>query len=196
MARLSTSKKKAEPKSDFGLPKQRKYPMPDAAHARNAKARASQMEHPAGGDVGRYPKLPWVWRGLLSLHSRPPRRIAERPRIRVSSHSRRARTCAACGATWPSRGEPATTIRSMRTATRARACISAYSANFHWGETGGTPRSMFGYFWVRMSNSRWRQKERRSGGTCNAPSMTYVENEGLSMAPQVGTTCRTLDGSS
>ena len=45
MARLSTSKKKAEPKSDFGLPKQRKYPMPDAAHARNAKARASQMEH-------------------------------------------------------------------------------------------------------------------------------------------------------
>ena len=45
MARLSTSKKKAEPKSDFGLPGQRKYPMPDAAHARNAKARASQMEH-------------------------------------------------------------------------------------------------------------------------------------------------------
>ena len=45
MARLSTSKKKAEPKSDFGLPEQRKYPMPDAAHARNAKARASQMEH-------------------------------------------------------------------------------------------------------------------------------------------------------
>ena len=45
MARLSTSKKKAEPKSDFGLPGQRKYPMPDAAHARNAKARASQMEN-------------------------------------------------------------------------------------------------------------------------------------------------------
>lgn len=45
MARLSTSKKKAEPKSDFGLPEQRKYPMPDAAHARNAKARASQMEN-------------------------------------------------------------------------------------------------------------------------------------------------------
>jgi hypothetical protein len=45
MAKLTASKKKAEPKGDFGLPEERKYPMPDAAHARNAKARASQMEH-------------------------------------------------------------------------------------------------------------------------------------------------------
>ena len=45
MAKLTTSEKKAEPKSDFGLPEQRKYPMPDRSHARNAKARASQAEH-------------------------------------------------------------------------------------------------------------------------------------------------------
>jgi hypothetical protein len=45
MAKLTTTERKAEPKSDFGLPKERKYPMPDAAHARNAKARASQEEH-------------------------------------------------------------------------------------------------------------------------------------------------------
>lgn len=45
MTTLTTSKKKAERKGDFGLPEERKYPMPDAAHARNAKARASQMEH-------------------------------------------------------------------------------------------------------------------------------------------------------
>ena len=45
MAKLTTAKKKAEPKSEFGLPKERMYPMPDASHARNAKARASQMEH-------------------------------------------------------------------------------------------------------------------------------------------------------
>ena len=45
MAKLTTAKKKAEPKTEFGLPEQRKYPMPDASHARNAKARASQMEH-------------------------------------------------------------------------------------------------------------------------------------------------------
>ena len=43
MAKLTTSKKSAEPNSDFGLPAERKYPMPDKAHARNAKARASQM---------------------------------------------------------------------------------------------------------------------------------------------------------
>lgn len=45
MATLTSKKKKAEPKSDFGLPEERKYPMPDASHARNAKARASQMEN-------------------------------------------------------------------------------------------------------------------------------------------------------
>jgi hypothetical protein len=45
MAKLTTSKKNAEPKQEFGLPEQRKYPMPDASHARNAKARASQMQH-------------------------------------------------------------------------------------------------------------------------------------------------------
>ena len=44
MAELSAMKRKSEPKSDFGLPEQRKYPMPDRAHARNAKARASQQQ--------------------------------------------------------------------------------------------------------------------------------------------------------
>jgi hypothetical protein len=45
MAKLTTAKKNSEPSKEFGLPEQRKYPMPDASHARNAKARASQMEH-------------------------------------------------------------------------------------------------------------------------------------------------------
>lgn len=45
MAKLTAAKKNAEPKKEFGLPEQRKYPMPDRSHARNAKARASQMEH-------------------------------------------------------------------------------------------------------------------------------------------------------
>lgn len=30
-------------KTQFGLPEERKYPMPDKAHARNAKARAAQQ---------------------------------------------------------------------------------------------------------------------------------------------------------
>ena len=34
---------RAEASSDFGLPGERKYPMPDESHARNAKARASQQ---------------------------------------------------------------------------------------------------------------------------------------------------------
>jgi hypothetical protein len=45
MAKLKAAKRNAEPNKDFGLPEERKYPMPDASHARNAKARASQMEH-------------------------------------------------------------------------------------------------------------------------------------------------------
>lgn len=43
MSELTERKRDAEPKSDFGLPEERKYPMPDKSHARNAKARASQQ---------------------------------------------------------------------------------------------------------------------------------------------------------
>jgi hypothetical protein len=43
MAKLTAKQRKAEPSSDFGLPAQKKYPMPDKAHAANAKARAAQQ---------------------------------------------------------------------------------------------------------------------------------------------------------
>lgn len=43
MAKLSSKQRNKLPKSDFGLPGSEKYPMPDAAHAQNAKARATQM---------------------------------------------------------------------------------------------------------------------------------------------------------
>ena len=42
MATLSSLGRKQLPKSKFGLPGSRKYPMPDRSHAANAKARASQ----------------------------------------------------------------------------------------------------------------------------------------------------------
>jgi hypothetical protein len=45
MAKLTTKTRKKLPKSDFGLPGEKKYPMPNRAHAANAKARASEMEH-------------------------------------------------------------------------------------------------------------------------------------------------------
>lgn len=44
MADLSAKKRASLPKSDFGMPGSRKYPMPDRAHAANAKARAGQQE--------------------------------------------------------------------------------------------------------------------------------------------------------
>ena len=43
MAKLKSSTRNALPKSEFGLPGSRKYPMPDKSHAANAKARATQM---------------------------------------------------------------------------------------------------------------------------------------------------------
>lgn len=43
MVKLTTDKRKKIPKSEFGLPGERKYPMPDRSHAANAKARATQM---------------------------------------------------------------------------------------------------------------------------------------------------------
>lgn len=43
MSKLTSQKRNKLPKSDFGLPGEKKYPMPDKAHAANAKARATQM---------------------------------------------------------------------------------------------------------------------------------------------------------
>ncbi len=43
MAVLTTKKRKSLKKSIFGIPSERKYPMPDKAHAANAKARATQQ---------------------------------------------------------------------------------------------------------------------------------------------------------
>jgi hypothetical protein len=44
MSKLSTNQRKVIPSSEFGLPAEKKYPMPDRKHAGNAKARASEME--------------------------------------------------------------------------------------------------------------------------------------------------------
>jgi hypothetical protein len=41
--KLKAARRNALPKSEFGEPGSRKYPMPDKSHAANAKARATQM---------------------------------------------------------------------------------------------------------------------------------------------------------
>lgn len=45
MGILTTKMRDAVPTQEFGLPAERKYPMPDASHAANAKARATQQEN-------------------------------------------------------------------------------------------------------------------------------------------------------
>jgi len=50
MARLTAAKRGALPKSTFGLPKVRGYPMPDKTHARLAKSGASRALHV--GNIG------------------------------------------------------------------------------------------------------------------------------------------------
>ena len=45
MAELTTKARNKIPKKEFGLPGEKKYPMPNRAHAANAKARAAQMEN-------------------------------------------------------------------------------------------------------------------------------------------------------
>lgn len=45
MAKLTTTRRDNLPASSFGMPAARKYPMPDASHARNALSRVSQAVH-------------------------------------------------------------------------------------------------------------------------------------------------------
>lgn len=45
MAKLTAAKRKKIPKSEFGMPEERKFPISDKSHARNAKARASEMQN-------------------------------------------------------------------------------------------------------------------------------------------------------
>lgn len=43
MAKLTAKERNKIPSDKFGLSKERKYPMENASHAKNAKARAAQM---------------------------------------------------------------------------------------------------------------------------------------------------------
>ena len=45
MAKLDARKRNTLPAKDFAEPKERAYPIEDKAHARNAKARASQAQN-------------------------------------------------------------------------------------------------------------------------------------------------------
>lgn len=51
MAKLTTKERNALPAKDFAIPSERKYPIEDASHRKNAKARASEMEDK--GDISK-----------------------------------------------------------------------------------------------------------------------------------------------
>jgi hypothetical protein len=51
VAKLKAKSRNALPAEEFGIPGERKYPMPDKSHAANAKARATQQVK-AGGLSG------------------------------------------------------------------------------------------------------------------------------------------------
>ena len=57
MAKLSAAQRKSMPKSEFGLPGKKAYPMPDASHAANAKARASQAVNSGRMSAGTEKKI-------------------------------------------------------------------------------------------------------------------------------------------
>lgn len=56
MAKLTAAKRNALPKSDFAGP-DRSFPIPDASHARNAKARASQAVNEGRMSKGQEAKI-------------------------------------------------------------------------------------------------------------------------------------------
>ena len=66
LAKLTAKKRKNLPKSDFAIPSEEKYPIPDRAHAANALARVSQHGTPAEKSKVRaavkkkYPDMPSV----------------------------------------------------------------------------------------------------------------------------------------
>jgi hypothetical protein len=55
--KLTRARRNRLPSSAFGLPRERKYPMPDVSHARNAKARASMMLRRGGLSRVKYNKI-------------------------------------------------------------------------------------------------------------------------------------------
>ena len=58
MAKLSTKQRKEVPKKDFVFPEDRKYPIEDIAHARDALARSSGKPEEAKVKKAVYEKYP------------------------------------------------------------------------------------------------------------------------------------------
>lgn len=73
MAKLSASRRGKLKSSTFGLPSERKYPMPDRSHAANAKSRASQQL--AAGNITSSQKS--------TIDAKANRILGKAPRIKI-----------------------------------------------------------------------------------------------------------------
>lgn len=65
MSKLTTKARKEIPKKEFGLPGEKKYPMPDRSHAANAKARASEEYNKGNLSAGSKAKIDAKANGIL-----------------------------------------------------------------------------------------------------------------------------------
>ena len=80
MAVLKAKRRKKLKKSQFGLPGTRSYPMPDRAHAANAKARASQMRKKGKLSKSGYDRIVAKANRILKTKSGKPRKARRRKR--------------------------------------------------------------------------------------------------------------------
>lgn len=73
MAKLDTKKRNSLSKETFGLPGERKYPMPDKSHAANAKARATQQVKAGNLSEGAKAKIDAKANKILGKSKEPKR---------------------------------------------------------------------------------------------------------------------------
>jgi hypothetical protein len=74
MAELTAKRRNALPKSQFGMPSKDGYPMPDRAHAANAKARATQMVNKGKLSASSAAKIKARANKILNKGAKAPRR--------------------------------------------------------------------------------------------------------------------------
>lgn len=103
MAKLDAAERRDLPKSDFGEPGSRAYPMPDREHAGNAKARAKQMLKRGHISQAAYDKIVAKADGILGekkgkSKSDPPRKNDPPRRARDSDPSERGEASSSSGA--------------------------------------------------------------------------------------------------
>jgi len=93
MARLTAKQRKAEPKSDFGIPSKApghgSYPMPDKEHARVAKSYASKEEHEGKLSKAEEKKIDAKADSKLHTHVKEHKRTVSKKVVTVKAHKRK-----------------------------------------------------------------------------------------------------------